>query len=50
MTVIGQNILFIEVVGLLLGDHALTGATSLSWPTETNSAVVIGHLDCLLQA
>ena len=48
-TAIEQSILFITVLGLLLGNHAHVGVTSSPWPTETNSAVAVGHRDGILQ-
>ena len=36
-------IIFSNVVGLLLGDHARASATPSKWPTETALAVAVGH-------
>ena len=38
-------ILSSKLLGLLLGDHARAGATSLKWPTETALAVAVEHHD-----
>ena len=35
--------MFGRLLGLLLGDHALAGATPSKWPTETALAVTVGH-------
>ena len=47
---IGLCIIFINIVGLLLGDHACTSATPLSRPTEKALAVAVGHCDGVTQA
>ena len=47
---IGLSIIFSNVVGLLLGVHARTGATPLSWPTKMASAVAVGHHNGVAQA
>ena len=46
----GLCIILINVVGLLLGDHACTGATSSKWPTETALTLAVGHCDGVAQA
>ena len=40
---IGPHGIFSDIVGLLLGDHACTGATPLSWPKEMVLVVAVGH-------
>ena len=47
---IGPRIIFTNVVGLLLGNHAHVGVTSLKWPTETVPVVTVGHCDGVAQA
>ena len=47
---IGLCIIFINVVGLLLGDHARAGPTPSKWPTEMALAVAVGHIDGVVQA
>ena len=41
--VIGLCIIFINVVGLLLGNYAHTGHTSLEWPSEMTLSVTVDH-------
>ena len=48
--VIGLRIMFSNVVGLLLDDHARFGATPSSWPTDTVLVVAVGHRDSVAQA
>ena len=40
---IGPHIIFSNVVGLLLGDHACVDVTPSSWSTETAVAVALGN-------
>ena len=47
--VIGHSILFVKIVGLLLGNHVCDGAMPLTWPTQTASPVAVGHHDGVLQ-
>ena len=47
---IGPYIIFSNIVGLLLGNHARDGATSSKWPTEMALAVIVGHCDGVAQA
>ena len=47
---IGPRIMFSNVVGLLLGNHASAGATPPTWPTETALAVAVGHCNEVAQA
>ena len=42
---IGPRIIFSNIVGLPLGDHARAGAAPLPWPTETAFVVAVGHRD-----
>ena len=42
---IGPRIIFSNLIGLLLGNHARAGATSSKCPAETARAVAIGYLD-----
>ena len=46
---IGLRIIFTNVIGLLLGDHACAGAMPLSWSTETVLAVTVDYLDGVAQ-
>ena len=48
-TAIRRSIIFNNVVGLLLGNHACVGVTSLPWSTETTFAVNEGHRDGIAQ-
>ena len=46
----GTSILFANVLGLLIGDHACVGATPLPWPKKTVFAIAVGHNNGVLQA
>ena len=46
----GPCTIFSNVVGMLLGNHACTGATPLPWPTEMAYAVAVGHQNDVAQA
>ena len=43
-------IIFISVVGLLLGNHTHAGPMPSKWPTETALVVAVGPLDGVVQA
>ena len=47
---IGLCVIFINVVGLLLGGHARAGPTRSKWPTKTALAVAVGHRAGVVQA
>ena len=49
-TAIGWSIIFINDLGLLLGNHTRAGVTPSPWPTETVSVDAVGHRDGVLQA
>ena len=44
------RIIFSNLIGLLLGDHARTGATSPKRPTEMAPTVTVGHCNGVAQA
>ena len=48
-TAIGQSIIFIKMLGLLLGNLASVGARQLALPTEAAFAVTVGHHDDVAQ-
>ena len=49
-TAIDLCIIFINVAGLLIGDHAHAGPTPLKRPTEMDLVIAVGHREDVAQA